>query len=52
MEFVYSTHKTFSAAHIALYDYLASGEVLDCEFAGIVRRTTSKGFRFDIMLHG
>ena len=52
MEYAYSTHKTYSAAHIALYDYFASGEVFECEFAGIVRRTTPHGFRYDIMLRG
>ncbi len=52
MEYVYSTHKSYSAAHVALYDYFASGEVFESEFAGIRRRSTTKGFRFDIMLRG
>jgi hypothetical protein len=52
MEFAYSTHKTFGAAHAAVYDYFASGEVSECEFVGIRRRTTSKGFRYDVMLRG
>ena len=51
-EFPYSTHKSFSEAHIALYDYFAAGEVCESEFAGIRRRTTSNGFRYDIMFHG
>jgi hypothetical protein len=50
MEYAYSTHKTWSAAREALDDYLASGEVFECEFAGIRRRTTDRGFRFDVML--
>lgn len=52
IEFVYSTHKTWGAAHIALENYFASGDVTECEFAGIRRRATSKGFRYDIMLRG
>ena len=52
MEYAYSTHKTWSAARAALDDYLASGEVFESEFAGIRRRTTSIGFRFDVMLWG
>jgi hypothetical protein len=50
MEFVYSTHKTWSDARAALDNYLASGEVFECEFSGIRRRTTNNGFRFDVML--
>ena len=52
MEYVYSTHKSWSAAHIALCDYFAAGEVSESELAGIRRRTTKKGFRYDIMLRG
>jgi hypothetical protein len=51
-EFAYSSHKTWSAARSALDDYFASGEVSECEFAGIRRRTTANGFRFDVMLWG
>ena len=52
MEFRYSTHKSWQAAREALDCYFASGEVSECEFAGIRRRTTSSGFRFDVMLKG
>jgi hypothetical protein len=52
MEFSYSTHKTWQAARAVLDDYFASGEVSECEFAGIRRRTTSNGFRYDVMLRG
>lgn len=50
-EFAYSTHKSWSAARLALEDYFASGEVSECEFNGIRRRTTANGFRYDVMLH-
>ena len=50
MEFAYSTHKTWSDARAALDDYFASGEVYESEFAGIRRRTTANGFRFDVMI--
>jgi hypothetical protein len=52
MEYVYATFKSWSAAHEALYDYIANGEVSECEFAGFRRRTTANGFRYDLMLRG
>jgi hypothetical protein len=52
IEHVYSTHKSWQAARAAIDDYFASGEVSECEFAGIRRRTTTNGFRYDVMLRG
>jgi hypothetical protein len=50
-EFAYSSgHKTWAAAREAQDDCFATGEVCESEFAGIRRRTTANGFRYDVMI--
>ena len=49
--YIYSTHKTMAAAIAAMEHYFAAGDMSDCEFAGIKRRPTSRGVRYDVMLY-